>query len=299
VNNFLLRFSLPSPRFCLLLRLSLIPRVLLFSCFPLVLPSLLLSSLNRPPMARKKVRTVTEKKLQARHLPKTIVFTDLTYPKRFDAFAKKIEAQGTEVARANLKQEMAEEAYLGMGRFKLPTQATQGYELSIDNKYNHGREINQQVFEQMVADMTSGRCYVERNPVIIAIDPETIDTQALAKNAEDEISDIVFAGGRMTTIYVLNGVHRLSAAADVFKRLRKVWRQQEIEIQEQEDNIKDPNCPDRDQVEDDIARLRRAVSAMKDVIELVQDWPAHIYSKSESRLSFSLFGSTEATDSRT
>lgn len=168
-----------------------------------------------------------------------------------------------------------------MGRFALPSKSTKGYCLSLNNEYNQGREINTQVLDQMVNNMMSGYCYIDRNPVLVAIDPGTIDTRSLDK---EEPSEIKFKPGKTATIYILDGLHRITAAKAVVARLMPAIRENSRTVSDEQKNLLNDTCDNREQIEQDIARFQRGLNAMKDVVDLVRDWPAHVYSKSKSCL---------------
>jgi hypothetical protein len=228
--------------------------------------------------------------------PRSSLFTGLTWQKRNDAYADKVQAVLTETAKRNSKQEMVKRAYLGMGRLKLQLQEM-NYKLSYGD-YNEGRVIDEQVLKRMKSEMASGRCFPESNPVVVAVDPREIDANRLAREPDDEPRPIIFTAGEQVTVYVLNGRHRLQAARVVSKQLRESCRKGEASIMEQEETMQDLSDVDKEQAEGDAARLLRAVGLMKDVIDLVEDWPVHVYNKSEFRL-ISQFASADTTKRRT
>lgn len=173
---------------------------------------------------------------------------------------------------------LVQEAFLGTALLNVSSENTR---VALKFRtYNQGREIQEDLIRSMVERMKLGQCSSLTNPLIIAVDVAKIDPECLSIRGADEdqpgaLKKVRFTTAAPASLEVLAGMHRVRAARRASSQLRTRLGKLEKQLGV-EPNTQDPS-EEHNEENPFVRALGDELREVKDVIELVENWPVRFY----------------------
>ena len=148
------------------------------------------------------------------------------------------------------------------------------------NTFNHGRELDARVVNEIVAAIVEGECKSAINPILVAID--TTEAAVTSRDSTEQVkgpsSGTFYIPG--TRVEVLAGFHRVMAARKAVHILEENLKRLRRHIGDAQEDFDDDDFDPADVKtgENMLDDLENKVLAIESLIERIKMWPAKLYS---------------------
>ena len=173
-------------------------------------------------------------------------------------------------------------AFLGTARLGITPQ-NQRVTLKFGT-FNPGRKTQNDLLRSMTERMKLGECNSESNHLIVAVEgskirPESFTLDPTTQDGRRKLKTVTFSTSGSVTLEVLAGMHRVKAARSASAALRLQLNNLQKRFGSGREDSEGEGNEDRplfDAVENEMA-------ALKDVVELVEEWPVDFYNIGETQ----------------